>query len=198
MVCLGNKQIILLLLRLHPSTAFQTLVDYDGYSVSAKGFLPTVVYINSPIPVHFSSLIPKMLMFALAISCLTTFSLPWFIYLTLQVPMQYCSLQHRTLLSSPVTFTTGCCFCFCSISSFFPELFLHCSSVVYWAPTDLGSSSFSVLYIAFSYCSWGSQGKNNEVVCHSLPQWTTFCQNFPPWPVCLGWPLPAWLIVSLS
>ena len=23
-------------------------------------------------------------------------------------------------------------------------------------------------------------GKNIEVVCHSLLQWTTFCQNFPP------------------
>ena len=27
---------------------------------------------------------------------------------------------------------------------------------------------------AFSYCSWGSQGKNTEVVCHSLLQWATF------------------------
>ena len=26
--------------------------------------------------------------------------------------MQYCSLQHQTLLPSPVTSTTGCCFCF--------------------------------------------------------------------------------------
>ena len=26
-----------------PSTAFQTLVDEDGYSISSKGFLPTVV-----------------------------------------------------------------------------------------------------------------------------------------------------------
>ena len=43
MVCLGNKQIILLFLRFHPSTAFQTLVDFDGYSISSKGFLPTVV-----------------------------------------------------------------------------------------------------------------------------------------------------------
>ena len=31
------------ILRLHPSTAFQTLVDYEGYSVFSKGFLPTVV-----------------------------------------------------------------------------------------------------------------------------------------------------------
>ena len=47
--------------------------------------------------------------------------------------------------------------------------------------------------MVFSYCSWGSQGKNTKVVCHSLFQWTTFCQTSPPWPVCLGWPHMAWL-----
>ena len=83
-------------------------------------------------------------MFTLLISCLTTSNLPWFMDLTCQVPMQYCSLQH-TLLPSPVTSTTGCCFCFGSISSFFLELFLRWSHVAYWATTDLGSSSFSVL-----------------------------------------------------
>ena len=36
----------------------------------------------------------------------------------------------------------------------------------------------SVSYLfAFSYCSWGSEGKNTEVVCHFLLQWTTFCQQ---------------------
>ena len=35
------------------------------------------------------------------------------------------------------------------------------------------------------------------MVCHSLLQWTTFCQNSPPWPICLGRPYTAWLIVSL-
>ena len=54
----------------------------------------------------------------------------------------------------------------------------------------------SVHLFAFSCCSWGSQGKNTEVFCHSLLQWTTFCQNSPPWPVCLGWPYITWLIVS--
>ena len=103
---------------------------------------------NSPIPVRFSSLIPKMSMFTLVISCLTTSNLPWFMDLTFQVPMQYCSLQHQTFLLSPVTSTTGCCFFFGSISSFFLELFLHWSPVAYWAPTDLGSSSFSAL----SFC----------------------------------------------
>ena len=37
------------------------------------------------------------------------------------------------------------------------------------------------------------QGKNTEVVCHSLLQWTTFRQTFPPWPAHLGWPHRAWL-----
>ena len=68
--------------------------------------------------------------------------------LTFQVPMQYCSLHHLTLLPSPVPSTSGCCFCFVSISSFFLELFLHWSPKAYWALTDLGSSSFSVL----SFC----------------------------------------------
>ena len=56
--------------------------------------------------------------FTLSISCFTTCNVPdsWIrtlihaIYLTLQVPMQYCSLQHQTLLSPPETSTTGCCF----------------------------------------------------------------------------------------
>ena len=31
------------------------------------------------------------------------------------------------------------------------------------------------------------------MVCHSLLQWTAFCQISPPWPVHLGWPHRAWL-----
>ena len=71
-----------------------------------------VIWIKFTHSIHFSSLIPKMSVFTLAISCLTTSNLPWFVDLTFQGPMQYCSLQHRTLLRSPVTSTTGCCFCF--------------------------------------------------------------------------------------
>ena len=87
-------------------------------------------------------------MFTLAISCLTTSNLSWFMDLTFQVPMQYCSLQHQTLLLSPVTSTGGYCFCFGFIPSFFLKLFLHWSPISYWSPTDLGSSSFSIL----SFC----------------------------------------------
>ena len=76
-----------------------------------------------------------MSMFTLAIFCLTTYNLPRFMDLTFQVPMQYFSLQLRTLLPSPVISTTGC-FCFGSVSSFFLELFLHWSPVAYWAPRE--------------------------------------------------------------
>ena len=51
-----RTEITLLFLRLYPSTACQTLVDHDGYSISSRGFLPTVVWssvVNSSIPVHF-------------------------------------------------------------------------------------------------------------------------------------------------
>ena len=41
-----QTKIILLFLRLHPSTAFQTLADYEDYSIFSKGVLPTVVDIT--------------------------------------------------------------------------------------------------------------------------------------------------------
>ena len=100
-----RTEIIRLSLRLQPSPAFRTLVDHDGYSISSEGFLPTVVDImltwikfSRSSPFYF--LIPKMSMFTLAISCLTTSNLPWFMDLTFQVPMQYCSLQQWTSLPS--------------------------------------------------------------------------------------------------
>ena len=92
--------------------------------------------------------------------------------LTFQFPMQYCSLQHQTL-SHP---QQGGVFCFGSVSSFFLELFLHCSPIACWAPTNIESSSFSVLSFCLSYYSWGSQGKNTEEVFHSLLQWTSLSE----------------------
>ena len=98
-----------------------------------------------------------MSMSTLAISYLITSNLPWFMDLTFQVPMQYCSLQHWTLLPSPVTSTIGCCFCFGSVYSFSLELFLHWSLAAYLAPTDLGTS-FSVLsFCLFILFMWFSR-----------------------------------------
>ena len=61
--------------------------------------------------------------------------------------MQYCSFTASDLVSitshihNQVLFLLWLCL-------FILELFLHSSPVAYWAPTDLGSSSFSVL----SFC----------------------------------------------
>ena len=133
-----------------------------------------------------------MSMFTLAISCLTTSNLPWFMDLTFQVSMQYCFLQHRTLLLSPVTFTSGYCFCFGSIPSFFLELFHHWSPVAYWAPTDLGCSSFSILsfclfilFMGFSRQEYWNGLPFPSPVDHILSDLSR--------PVRLGWPHTAWL-----
>ena len=120
-------------------------------------------------------------MFTLAISCLTISNLPWFMDLTFQVPTQYCSLQHRTLLPSPLTSTTGCYFCFGSVSSFFLELFLHWCPVAYWVPTNLGSSSFCLfmLLMGFSRQEYWSGLPVPSPVDHVLSDLSTM--TFPSW-----------------
>ena len=114
-------------------------------------------------------------------------------YLTFHVPMQYCSLQHRTLLLSLVTSTAGYSFCFGSVPSFFLESFLHWSPVAYWAPTHLGSSSFSILsfclfilFIGFSRQEYWSGLPFPSPVDHILWDLSTM--------TCLSWVTPwAWL-----
>ena len=95
--------------------------------------------------------------FTLAISCLTTSNLPQFMDLRIQVSVQYCSLQHWTLLPSLVTPRAGYCLFFRLASSSFLELLLHCSPVVFGhLPTWEVHPSVSYLF-AFSYWSWGSR-----------------------------------------
>ena len=82
-----------------------------------------------------------MLMFTLDISCLTTSNLPWFMDLTFQVPLQYCSLQHQTLFSPPDTSTTERRFRFGPAALFFLELLviaLYPSAIAYRILTNLG------------------------------------------------------------
>ena len=75
-------EIILSSSRLHQSTAFWTLVDGEDYSISSKGFFPTVVVIIVMLIIFAHShpflfpLLPKMLMFNLANYRLTTTHLP--------------------------------------------------------------------------------------------------------------------------
>ena len=113
------------------------------------------------------------------------------------IPGSYVILFFTTPITTHIhnwVFCCCCCccfvfFCFGSVSSIFLELYLHSS------PYHIGhlltwGVHLSVSYLfAFSYYSWGSQGKSTEVVCHSLLQWTTFCQNFPPRPIHLCGPI---------
>ena len=131
--------------------------------------------------------------FTFAISCLTASNLPWFMDLTFQVPMQYYSLQHRTLLLSPVTFTAGCCFFFGSIPSFFLELFLHWSLVAVWAPTDLGSSSFSILSFCLFILLMGFSRQEHWSGLSFPSPVDHILSDLSPWPAHLGSPHRAWL-----
>ena len=127
-----------------------------------------------------------MSMFTLAISCLITSNLPWFMDLTFEVLKQYCSLQHQTLLLPPEKSATGCGFCFGSVSSFFLKLFLHSSPVAYWAPNNMGSSSFSVIYFGFFILFMGFSRQEcwsglpfPSPVNHILSELSTM--THPPW-----------------
>ena len=112
--------------------------------------------------------------------------------LTFQVLMQYCSLHHWILLLSPVTSTTGYCFRFGSIPSFFLELFLHWSPVAYWAPNDLGSSSLGILsfclfilFMGFSRKEYWSGLPIPSPVDHILSDLSTMIR--PSWVAPQGW-----------
>ena len=124
-----------------------------------------------------------MSVFTLAITCLTNSNLPQFMDLTFQdltFQLHTCcniafSASDLASITSPihnwVWFLLWLSLFILSgvISPLIPSR--------YGAPTDLGSSPFSVLTFFLSYCSWGSQGKNTEVVCHSLSSGTHFVRT---------------------
>ena len=74
-----------------------SFVEHDGYSMSSKGFLPTVVDIMV-IWINFTHS-SAFCWFPCWHSCLTTSNLPWFMDPTFWVPVQHCSSQHWTLLA---------------------------------------------------------------------------------------------------
>ena len=131
-------------------------------------------------------------------SCLTTSNLPWFMDLAFQVHMQYCSSQHWTLSPSPITSTTGYCFCLGSVCSFFLELFLHWSPAAHWVPTDLGSSSFGILtfclfilFMGFSRQEYWRGLPFPSPVDHVLPELSAMT-HLSWWPH-RAWPSGAYL-----
>ena len=92
-----------------------------------------------------------MLIFILAIFCLTMSNLPWFLELTFQVLVQFCSSQHQTLLSPRDICTTERHFCFGPFASLFLELLLIAICffpLAYWTLSNLGSSYSSII----SFC----------------------------------------------
>ena len=114
--------------------------------------------------------------------------------ITFQVPMQYCSLQHWTFLTPLVTSIPACCFCFGSVSSFLLALFLHWSPIAYWAPTNLRSSSFSVISFCLSYCYGVLKARILKWFAIPFSSGPHFVRTLTcPWLVCLGWPYMAWL-----
>ena len=134
----------------------------------------------------FSSLITKISMFTLAMSCFYHFP-----FTLLHGPN--ISVSYAILSFIAPDFTSITCYihiwalflhwlCLFILSGIISPLFS--SSIL--GTYKPGSSSFSVPSFAFLYCLWNSQGKNTEVVCHSLIQWTTFFQNSLPWHVHLG------------
>ena len=120
--------------------------------------------------------------------------------LTFQIPLQYCSSQHWTLLSPPDTSITEHCFRFGPDASFFLELLviaLCFSTVAYWTLSDLrGSFSgiisfcFFILFMGFLRQYWRGLPFPPSVD-HVLSE--LFSTTRPSWG-----PYTAWLRASLS
>ena len=200
MVCLGNEQRSFCrfwdcIQRLH----FRLLLTMMATPFILRDSCPQkwILWsfeLNSPIPVHFSLLIPRMLAFTLAIALIPGPNIPGSYAILLFTASDLASITshiqnwvlvllwlHPFILSGVIS----------------P---LISSSI--WAPTDLGSSSFSILsfcllilFMGFSRQEYWSGLPFPSPVDHILSdlQWTTFCQTSPPWPVRLGWPRMAWL-----
>ena len=88
--------------------------------------------------------------------------LSWFMDLTFQVSMQYCSLQHWTLLSPPDTYIAEH-FCFGSASSFWSYFYAlppkHIGHLLTWeahVPVSYFFFCLLILFMGFSRQEYGS------------------------------------------
>ena len=110
--------------------------------------------------------------------------------------MQYCSLQHWTLLLPPDMSSTECHFLFDPATSFFSGTVSNCLPLFYSSTLNTfkpGSSSSGVMSFCLFIVSMGLYRQNTGVGCHFLLQWTMFCQNSSLCPVFLGWSCMVWL-----
>ena len=127
--------------------------------------------------------------------------------LTFHDPVPYFSVQYQTLLSPPGISTERIMHINWALFPLWPNHFIlsgaisNCPLVFPRSILDtsnlVASSSgvlsfcLFILFVRFSHQEYWSG-------FHFLLQSTTICQNCALWPVCLGWPCTAWLIVSLS
>ena len=131
-----------------------------------------------------------MLMFNLGFSCLIMSSLPWFMDLTFQFPVQYCSLQYQTLLLPSDTSTTEHHFCFGTshfilsgaISLLFPSSILD----THW-PRALSVISFClfILFMGFSRQEYWSGLPFPSPLDHTLSELSTMTR--PSWVAPRAW-----------
>ena len=164
-----------------------SFVDHDGYSISSKGLLPTVVDIMG-IWIHFAHSSTFWFTDSLNVnvySCRLLFDHFQFTMIHgPNIPGSYATLFFT---ASEFTFTTS------HIHSWvlFPlwlSLFIASGTISLLLSSNLlgsyqpGKFIFQCHLFVFSYCLWVSQliDKITEVVPHSLLQWTMFCQNSPP------------------
>ena len=135
-----------------------------------------------------------MLMFTLAISCLTTSNLPWFMDLTFQVPMQYCSLQHWTLLLSPVPFTTGCYFLLWLhpfiLSGVISPLISNSILGTYWPREFIFHCP---IFLPFHTVHGVLKARILKWFAIPFSSGPHFVRTLHPWPLHLGWPYTSWL-----
>ena len=83
MICLGNRDHSVVFEIAPKYCISDSFVDYEGYSISSKGFLPImvdimVIWIKFAHSRPFSLMIPKMWIFTFLNCCFTTSNLPWF------------------------------------------------------------------------------------------------------------------------
>ena len=194
MVCLGNRDHSVVFDIASKYCILDSFVDYDVYAISSKGFLPTVVdimvmwvkFTHCRVDVHSFHLLFHHFQFTLIHGP----NIPGSCAILFFTASDFASITSH--IHNWVLFFFG------SISSFFLELFLHWSPGAYWSPTDLGSLSFSVLSfcLLMLFMEFSRQDYWSGLPFPSSVDY--IFQNSPLWPVCLGWPYMAWLIISLS
>ena len=152
---------ILSFLRLHPYTAFQTLLltmRVTPFHLRDSCPHSCPFELNSLFPVHFSSLISKMSMFTHHLL------FDHFQFILIHGPNIPGSYAVLLFTASDFIFTTRHIhnwtffffFHFGPYFSFLLELHLYSSPVVYWAPTVLWTSSFNVISFYLFILSTGS------------------------------------------